>query len=303
MDDEVGFVGLGVMGSAMAANVVAARPLVVWNRTPAAAHRMGQAGARVAATSTEVFRRCRTVVLMLADESALDAVLRDARPPLADRTVVQMGTVAPDWSRRLADHVRAAGGRYVEAPVSGSRRPAETGRLVALVAADDDGAVEEVTPLLATMCSDVVPCGAPPSALRVKLAVNAFLITLVAGLAESFHLAERSGVDSALLASVLAAGPMSSAVSRAKAEMLVIGDRSVHAAIADVLKNSRLVLAEAARTRTAAPLTALGERLFAETEQLGHAGDDMVAVIEAYRRRTAVGGEPLLHPHGTEEPA
>ncbi|PJE97578.1 2-hydroxy-3-oxopropionate reductase [Streptomyces carminius] len=289
-----GFIGLGVMGQPMALNLAGAaraagERLTVWNRTAARSEPLRAAGAEVAAGPAEVFARARTVFLMLADGDAVDAVLARGTPGfaarVAGRTVVHMGTTSPEYSRALAAEVRAAGGDYVEAPVSGSRVPAEEGRLVAMLAGED-GAVAAVRPLLAPMCGRVFECGPVPGALLTKLAVNLFLITTVTGLAEAFHFADRHGLDRELFLDVLDAGPMASAVSRMKAPKLLARDFSVQAAIADVLKNNRLI-AEAARTaRVASPLLDVCHTLFAETAELGYGGEDMAAVLRAIEART-----------------
>ncbi|GGH43752.1 NAD(P)-dependent oxidoreductase [Microbacterium album] len=286
---RVGFISLGVMGAAMAARLTGAWPLLVWNRTAAATEPLAAAGAGVAGSPAEVFARCPVVILMLADERALDDVVRfDGSVDYRGTTVVQMGTVAPAYSSALGERLRAAGGRYVEAPVSGSRQPALEGALIAMVAGDDAD-VERVTPVLRPMCAQIFRCGAPPDALTMKLAVNTFLITLVSGLAEAFHFAERHRLDPALLERILAAGPMASTVSTSKAAKLAQEDWSVHAAIPDVLKNSRLIVDAARRSATASPLMEVCTQLFAEAERLGHDRDDMAAVVSAIRDRTARG--------------
>ncbi len=287
---DIGFIGLGLMGAPMALNLARAGGLVVWNRTPARAEPLRAAGADVADGPGEVFRRARFVFLMLADEGAVDDVLGRGTPEfaarVAGRTVVHMGTTSAAYSAGLDAAVRAAGGRYVEAPVSGSRGPAEEGRLVAMLAGDP-GAVGDVRPLLGPMCHQSVVCGAAPSALLMKLAVNLFLITMVTGLAEATHFADRHGLDLRRFQEVLATGPMASVVSRGKAAKLVEGELSPQAAVADVLKNNRLI-AEAARSAgLASPLLDACHALFAETLALGHGGLDMAAVIKALEARTA----------------
>ena len=131
-EELAGFIGLGVMGQPMALRLArAATPLVVWNRTAARCEPLREAGASVAATAAEVFQRARTVVLMLADDTAIDAVLgrgtRRFAEQLAGRTVVHMGTTSAGYSRALEADIQRAGGRYVEAPVSGSRGPPRKG--------------------------------------------------------------------------------------------------------------------------------------------------------------------------------
>ena len=122
---SVGFVGLGIMGEPMALNLLrAGTPLLVWNRTPAKARGLEAAGAEVAPEAAAVFARSDVVVMMLTNGDALDAVVARGTPMFAERvagrTIVHMGTTAPIYSKDLEADIRAVGGRYVEAPVSGS---------------------------------------------------------------------------------------------------------------------------------------------------------------------------------------
>lgn len=286
----VGFIGLGIMGQPMALNLIrAGTPLVVWNRTEAKTEPLRDAGADVVSEPASVFAAARVVVLMLIDEPAVDSVLARRTPEFArlvrDHVIVQMGTMSPEYSRGLEDDIRAAGGHYVEAPVSGSRVPAENGQLVAMIAGDPD-AVAEVKPLLAPMCHERFECGAVPGALLTKLAVNIFLITMVTGLVEAFHFASEHGLDVGQVAEVVNAGPMSSSVSQIKLSKLLSADFSPQASIVDVLKNTRLV-AEAARAAgISTPLLDVSFDLFTETQELGEGATDMISVLRAIETRT-----------------
>ncbi|MFF2511092.1 NAD(P)-dependent oxidoreductase [Streptomyces sp. NPDC058086] len=290
---SVGFIGLGVMGQPMALNLArAGTPLVVWNRTAARTEPLRAAGAEVAADPAEVFARSRVVFLMPANGSVTDTVLgrgtADFTARVEGRTVVPMGTTSPEYSRGLEAEVRAAGGRYVEVPVSGSRVPAEAGRLVAMLAGDP-AAVEEVRPLLGPMCHESFDCGPVPNALLMKLSVNLFLITLVTGLSEAFHFADRQGLDRKLFLEVLDAGPMASGVSRMKAPKLRDRDFAVQAAARDVLMNNELIAGAARRAGLASPLLDVCHALFGETVAQGHGGSDMVAVLRAIEARSGEG--------------
>ncbi|MFJ6556967.1 NAD(P)-dependent oxidoreductase [Streptomyces luteogriseus] len=302
---NVGFIGLGVMGQPMALNLArAGTRLVVWNRTLERCEPLRAAGAEVVASAAEVFHRAATVFLMLADESAVDAVLGRDTPDfarlVAGRTVVHMGTTSAEYSCGLQEDIRAAGGRYVEAPVSGSRVPAERGELVGMLAGDDD-ALATVRPLLAPLCRQTFGCGAVPGALLLKFSVNLFLIAVVTGLAEAFHFAERHGLDQRLFRDVLDAGPMASAVSRVKAPKLLERDFSVQAAAADVLKNNRLIAEAARKADLASPLLDVCHALYDETVRRGHGGEDMVAVLHALEARTA--GAPVSEDRNTDTSA
>lgn len=289
----IGFIGLGVMGTPMALNLArAGTPLMAWSRSGGSFDALRAAGAHIADTIDEVYAQCRTVILMLANDAAIDATLGRGTPDFATRVqghlIVNMGTTSTDVSRQLGADIRAAGGRYVEAPVSGSRKPAEAGQLVVMLAGEPDD-VAAIRALVQPLCRDSFVCGAVPSALAMKLAVNLFLITMVTGLTESVHFAERQGIDLALFADVLNAGPMASDVSRVKLGKLVAQDYSVQAAITDVLKNSRLVADAARGIGIASPLLDASHALYGETEALGLGTSDMVAVIRAIEQRTAAG--------------
>lgn len=288
----VGFIGLGSMGEPMALNLAkAGTPLVVWNRSSSKCRVLADAGASIAETAADVFARCDVIFLMLADHSAIDTVLERNSEAFRDRVtsriIVNTSTVLPSYSKALEADIRAAGGRYVEAPVSGSRKPAEAGQLVAMLSGDAAD-VAFVRPLFKAMCRDTFVCGEIPGALKMKLAVNLFLITMVTGLTEATHFAERQGLDLALFVSILDAGPMASDVSRVKAAKLLAQDFTRQAGITDVLKNNSLVAVTAREAGIASPLLDVCHALYSETQALGLGGEDMVAVIQAIAQRTAL---------------
>ena len=292
--EEIGFVGLGVMGQPMALNLArAGTRLVVWNRSPAAADPLREAGAAVAASVEEVFERTRIVLLMLVNEMVLDEVLQRGTPGFAKlvsgHIVVSMGSNPPDYSRGLAAEIAAAGGRYVEAPVSGSRKPAEMGQLVSLLGGDPE-AVAEVRPLLVPMCRETILCGPVGNALLMKLAVNLYLCTTLAGLAEAAHFADRNGLDLATFQAAIDSGPMASDLTRVKIPKLVARDFSVQAATADAFNSTNLI-AEAARSAgMASPVLDLCRSLYGESVELGNGRLDMSSVLTAIEARTATLG-------------
>jgi 3-hydroxyisobutyrate dehydrogenase len=290
---DIGFIGLGVMGQPMALNLAhAGTRLIVWNRSGERCEPLRAAGASVAESPDDIFRQARVVILMLADGDAVDAVLGRGTPQfrtnVAQHTIVHMGTTSPEYSRGLEADIRAADGSYVEAPVSGSRKPAEAGQLVAMLAGDS-AAVESVRPLLQPICHQTTVCGPVPSGLLMKLAVNLFLITTVTGLAEAAHFAEQHGLDMQQFRAVVDAGQMASAISRVKILKLVTRDFDVQASITDVLKNNRLVAEAAREAKVASPLLDVCYALFGETLALGHGHADMAAVVHAIEARTASG--------------
>jgi 3-hydroxyisobutyrate dehydrogenase len=182
---RVGFVGTGVMGQPMALNLARQVDVVAWNRTPDRLRALAEGGAAIARDVDEVFTGCDVVLLMLADGQVVDEVLGRGTPRFAElvagRTVVTMGTTAPSYSADLEQDVLAAGGSYVESPVSGSRQPAQDGTLVAMLAGRAEP-VDLVRPLLAPMCRQSFVCGPVPSALTMACELyRGKLAKLVAG--------------------------------------------------------------------------------------------------------------------------
>lgn len=288
----VGFVGLGLMGQPMAANLArAGTSLVVWNRTPVKTEPLRALGARVAATPGEVFATAAVIILMLADGGAIDEVLGRGSAGFAamvtGRTIVHMGTTSPTYSRELGLDITAVGGHYVEAPVSGSRAPALAGQLVAMLAGEEED-TRAVAPLLGPMCRQTVIVGPVPEALLMKLAVNIFLITTVTGLAEAYHFAVRQGLDLELFRQIIDGGQMASSISRVKAAKLLSGDLSAQAAAVDVLMNNQLIADAAQHAGIALPLLEVCRTLFGETVALGHGSADMIGVLAAHEARTAI---------------
>ena len=265
-------------------------PLVVWNRSSRATEELRAAGAEVAVSVSDLFARTDRVLLMLANGDVVDSVLGRGTSffdrLVLDHLVVHMGTTAPAYSEALGRDVVRAGGRYVEAPVSGSRLPAVEGRLVAMLAGDDAD-LHEVETVVGPTCASVVRCGAVPSGLLMKLAVNLYLVTTVTGLVEAYHFADQQGLDLDRFREVIDGGQMSSPISRTKLAKLRSDDFAVQAALADVHYNARLITAAARDADVATPLADASEELFAQAERLGHGGVDMAGVLRAFEARTA----------------
>lgn len=287
--DPIGFIGIGAMGEPMALNLAkAGAKLRVWNRTPAKIANLAAQGITAAGSVAEVFAECTIAFLMLADDKAMDAVLARSTPEFAarvgGRVIVNPATVSPSYSKALEADIRAAGGAYVEAPVSGSRKPAEAGQLVAMLAGDA-AAIERVKPLFAPMCRAVVPCGDVPRALAMKFAVNIFLIASITGLAEAANFAQAQGLDMRTWGSIVNASQMASDISRVKVDKLLVGDLSAQAAITNVLETNRLIAEAAHDAGIAAPLMDACLSLYRRTSEIGLAQSDMISVVRAFAAR------------------
>lgn len=227
----VGFIGLGTMGAPIATNLATAGvSLLVWNRTADKCRAIASAGAAIASTAEQVFLTCKTVILMLTDGAALDAVLERGTPAfenhVRDHTIVSMATNSSAYSTQLAQEIAQAGGRYVEAPVSGSRRPAELGQLIALLAGNESVA-RRVEAILQPACRTVIYCGAVPNGLLMKHATNLLLIPTLVAIAEAGRFVRHAGLDIEAFSRALLAGQMASDLLRAKLPKVVAQDYEV----------------------------------------------------------------------------
>ena len=192
---RVAFLGTGIMGAPMARNVRAAgHEVSAWNRSREKAEPLAQDGVTVAASVAEAVAGADVVVTMLADAQAVEAVAEEALGALDGAVLVQMSTIGLAATDRLAERAEAAGVAFVDAPVSGTKQPAEQGKLVVL-ASGPEAVRERVDPVFDAVGAKTVWLGEAGSAQRLKLVLNTWLLGLTEALAEAIALAEALGVD------------------------------------------------------------------------------------------------------------
>ena len=291
---EIGFIGLGAMGEPMALNLVkAGHCLVVWNRNAQRSRILAEAGAVVATGPGEVFARCGIILTMLTDGKALDQVLgrgtADFGPQVKGRLLVNLATNSAAYAKGLEAALLAEGGRYVEAPVSGSRVPAESGQLVAMVAGAP-GEVEQVMPLLGPLCRQVVPCGLVPGGTLMKFATLIVNIATITAIAEALQFAGRQGLDLERFNEVLLQGPLASDVARVKAPKLAHRDFTPQAALRNAAESNRLVVEAAREAGIPTPLVDACLDMYRRALAQGLGDEDMVAVAKTYEGMERTGG-------------
>lgn len=194
---KIGLIGTGLMGLPMAERLLANQvPLVVYNRTVAKLEPLQQAGAEVAASVEEVFNQCQAVILMLSDAPTIHEVVlaESVRSHLVNRTLIQMGTIAPSQSRSLGEAIAAAGGSYLEAPVLGSIPEAKSGSLLVMVGASPEQ-FQQWSPLLENFGSNPVLVGSVGTAAALKLALNQLIATLTNAFSLSLGFLLEQGVE------------------------------------------------------------------------------------------------------------
>ena len=250
---KVAVLGTGTMGAAMARNLLkAGHEVSVWNRDPAKTEPLAADGARRAGTPAEAAEGADAVLTMVYDAEAVSEVIRDAAPGIRPGTLwVQSTTVGVQDTGALADLAAQVGLELVEAPVSGTRAPAEAGRLVVLAAAPEE-VRRRVAPVLDAIGARTVWAGEDPaegSAARLKLVVNSWVIAASNAAGEVLALAEALGVDPEQFLDVLDGGPLDLPYLRTKMGLIMDdGLEPASFAVDTACKDAHLIV-DAARAR------------------------------------------------------
>lgn len=258
------------------------RPLL-WARNPDSAAEILPLGAELAPDIRTLFADCGTVISMLADGGAMDQVFgrgtEDFPALMRGRTLIHMGTTPPAYSQALGKDIRAAGGRYVEMPVSGSSGPAANGELVAM-AAGDPADIDAAAPLVAPMVSSIIRCGRVPQATQMKLAVNTYLGGLVLGLFEAVDFARRCELDLSTLSDILAAGPMNNDLMRAKMAKLIAEDYAPQGSVRQGINNMSMIADAGADVAADVGGVRVLRDLFRAAGEAGFLDEDMTAIVK-----------------------
>ncbi|MFE4333765.1 NAD(P)-dependent oxidoreductase [Streptomyces sp. NPDC056831] len=281
----VAVLGTGIMGSGMARSLLrAGLDVRAWNRTQAKAAPLAADGATVTDTEEEAVRGADVILTMLNDGPAVAAALTAASPGLrAGQVLLQSSTVGLDATTDLARQAMDAGLVYLDAPVSGTKQPAEQGTLTVFVSGPS-AARASVNPVLDAIGQRTVwVAETPGAASRLKLVVNTWVITMVNNIAECLNLAEGLRIDPQTFLDVMKGGPLDSAYLQGKSAAVLSGDLTPSFALSTALKDTRLILDAAEKSGVRLDLVAASADRFARAEAAGHGGEDMIATYYAGR--------------------
>ena len=276
----VAVLGTGIMGSAMARNLAAAGlRTMVWDRSSEATAPLADAGALVAPSPQDAVREARVVITMLPTADVVNSVVfAAAAAAFADGAVwAQMGTIGLAATSGIGERL----GRirsdvmFVDAPVSGSKGPAEAGQLL-ILASGPPAAEAIVRPAFSAIGRKTVWLGEAGQGTRMKMVVNAYLATLVEGVAEALELAERLGIDPAALEDAIEGGPLDAPLADAKLHKMKSGDYTPEFPLEWALKDVDLAIAAAGADRL--PLLEALSRHWRAAVEAGHGRDDISAV-------------------------
>ena len=284
MDQTVGFIGLGTMGKPMALNLhKAGYELGVYNRSPEKTEPFKELDIPVFETPAELTENSDIIIIMVSDSDALiDVVLGydGVQQSLAEgKTVINMSTVSHEATMEVDEAVGMKGARFIEAPVSGTKKPAEDATLTVLAAGDKE-LVEEQKRLLKTMGKTVIYCGETGQATYMKLTINLLLGNMMQALGETLVFGKKLGLKPSTILENIGSGPLNTPLFSMKGQMITERNFEKNFPVNLLLKDLDLVLDAARNNGVMLPLTSAAREAVNGANALGHGEEDMAAVVK-----------------------
>ena len=279
----VALLGTGTMGAGMARNIAAAGiPLRVWNRTREKAEPLAEVGARVADSPADAVRGADIVITMLFDVDSVESALAEARDGLAPGTILlQQSTVGVEGTDRLLALADELGLVYVDAPVLGTKKPAEEGALVVLASGPED-ARSAVEPVLDAIGSRTVWVGEAGQSTRLKLVANSWVLTVVEGIAEALTLAKALGIEPQQFLDVVKGGAMDAPYVQLKGKAMLEGDFTPAFGLDGAAKDAGLIVDAARAAGADVAVIEAVQKHFARALEAGYGDRDMAATYLAH---------------------
>jgi 3-hydroxyisobutyrate dehydrogenase len=286
---KIAFLGLGLMGSGMAARLLAAGyPLTVWNRTRERTGPLAELGATVAESPAGAAEGAEIIFSMLADDAACRATCLGEDGALASTpagaVLVESSTVTVSWVEELSEVAEARGLTLVDAPVTGSKAQAAAGQLLFLAGGSAE-AVERVAPALRAMGRDVIHLGPTGSGARMKLINNFLCGVQIASLAEALAMIERSGLQPAKAVGLLTQGAPGSPLVNAISARMMQRQYEPNFYLQLMAKDLQYATVEAAEQGIDAVTGTAALRVFERAIAAGLGEQDIAAVVEPFRAR------------------
>ncbi|MBF0346025.1 MAG: NAD(P)-dependent oxidoreductase [Magnetococcales bacterium] len=286
---QIGFIGLGIMGRAMAFNAVRSGfEVTVYNRSRDKSIPFADQGIPVADTIQDLVADCEAIIVMVTGPEALsDVVHALTRTQLGNKVIINCSTVSLAATLAAGEAIVRAGGTCLDAPVSGSKIPAETAKLVFLVGGDDK-TLQRCHPLLSSMGSTILHCGPLGDGTRMKLAVNLMLANTIHALSETLVFAEKIGLQRQAVANAINSGVMASPLLKIKIDAMLNRDFSPHFPLDLVLKDLNLILDEAGKNGAVLPATAAVRESFNSAMAHGLGREDIGAILQAIEQQSGL---------------
>jgi len=283
---RVAVLGTGTMGTGMARSMLrAGLDVTVWNRSRGRAEPLAADGARVAGTAAEAVAGVDAVVTMLWDGASVAEVMSGALPAAPDGVLwAQTSTVSvQDAGDRLPALAAEHGARYLDAPVLGTRQPAEEGRLIVLAAAPAP-VRDAIAPVFDAIGARTISVSERPGdGTRLKLVANSWVGTIVAATAQAIALAQGFGLDPQLFLDTVRGSGVDAAYLHVKGQAMISGQFPPAFTVHGAVKDTGLIAAAMRETGTDAAVMDAVAAQFRRAADCGHGDEDMAAVFRAFR--------------------
>lgn len=285
---NIAFLGLGAMGSRMAANLIKARHTVtVWNRDEAKAEPLLALGAKVAGTPKAAVANADIVISMLRDDEASRHVWTSADTGAMSAMrkgalAIECSTLTVDHIKSLAKHAQSLGFSFIDAPVAGSRPQADAAQLI-FVAGGSVQDVAKAEPILKHMGGAVHHAGAVGSGAATKLMVNALFGIQLAAMAELIGFAKKSGFDVAKLVEIIGATPVCSPAAKMAAGGMLAGNFAPMFPIDLVAKDFSYIESTATAISADLPISKATAAAFGKAIASGLAAENITAIAKVYQ--------------------
>jgi 3-hydroxyisobutyrate dehydrogenase-like beta-hydroxyacid dehydrogenase len=276
---RVAFLGLGIMGRPMAANLVkAGHDVTVWNRTPG----KSVEGARSASSPADAATEAQVVWMSVSDTNAVESVLFGSqgveKSLVEGMTIVDSSTISPSATRKFAERLRSRGVQYVDAPVTGSKVGAENGTLIFIVGGDE-AVIEALKPLFAAMGKQLFRIGETGKGQAAKLAMNLQIAIIYEGFAEALTLSTKLGVDAETMLPLIQASMVRSGVVDYKAPFVLKRDFTANFPLRLMHKDIHLALEAAKEVRVKLPALETVEEIYEVASEDGYENLDYAATL------------------------
>jgi 3-hydroxyisobutyrate dehydrogenase len=280
---QVAVLGTGIMGAGMARSMLrAGHAVTVWNRTAARAQPLAEDGVTVAGAPAEAVDGAEVVLVMVFDTAAVLDVVAAAARKASDAVWLQASTIGRDGTDRVAELAGARGLKLVDAPVLGTKGPAEAGTLVSLLSGDP-AHVAAARPAVDGYSARVVDAGPElGAASALKLVCNAWISTVNAAVGQSVALAEGLGLDPALFVEAISGGAADNQYLHVKSDMIASGEFPPSFTLDGAVKDVELILAAARRASVGDRVLAALAQTYRRAAESGHGEQDMSAVYFAF---------------------
>ncbi|MBO9703139.1 MAG: NAD(P)-dependent oxidoreductase [Sporocytophaga sp.] len=279
---KVTFIGLGIMGSRMAANLIkGGNEVLVWNRSPEKTEGLKQVGAKVAASIVAAVKDADVLITMLSSPEVIEKIALGKEGIILNAKKnslwINTSTVNPSFVDKMAGKAKEVGLRYLDAPVSGSKGVAEKGELIFLVGGENKD-LEEARPLLSVMGKSINHFGKVGGGSKMKMVINLVLAQSMLAFSEAVNLGVASGLDESSIINILSESPVVSPFLKLKIAKLESKNYDPEFSLQWAHKDLHLILQTAYENNLSLPVTAITKEIYGMARQEGKGEEDISAV-------------------------